>query len=284
MKSILVLEGGALRAIYTAGVIDTLLENKIEVDAVVGVSAGALFGINYLSKQKGRVLRYNLANLKNKEYMGFYSYLKTGNVMNKEFCFDTLVRKTDPFDFKTFHKSKIDFYAVLTNLKSGKPEYKKIKDLEKEEEMEYLRASGSMPILSKIVKVGNDEYLDGGISDSIPVEWAKKQGYDKIIVVETRRKEYRKKEKSILPFKICYQKYPNFLEAVKNRPKMYNKIKEQNCKEDRKKIFVIRPTKKIEVKHIERDKEKLISMYNLGVEDTKNCLEELITYLKDCKE
>ena len=214
MKTILVLEGGALRGIYTAGVLDVLLDAKIKVDAIVGVSAGALFGINYVSKQKGRCLRYNLENVHNKNYMGFYSLIKTGNIMNKEFCFDTLVHKTDPFDFDEFKKSKIKFYCVVTNLNTGKAEYIKINDLEKD--MEYLRASGSMPIVSKIVEVNGNPYLDGGMSDSIPTEWALNEGYDRVIVVETRPKEYRKKEyrklkSSLLPYKIFYKKYPKFI-------------------------------------------------------------------------
>ena len=147
MKTCLVLEGGALRGIYTAGVLDVLLENNVEIDTVIGVSAGALFGINYVSKQKGRCLRYNLENAKNKHYMGFYSWLTTGNIMNEEFCFHKLIYETDPFDFETFNQSKKKFYAVVTNIETGKPEYIQIKDSKKD--MEYLRASGSMPFVSK---------------------------------------------------------------------------------------------------------------------------------------
>ena len=275
MKSILVLEGGALRGIYTAGVLDVLMDNKIKVDAVIGVSAGALFGVNYVSEQKGRCLRYNLANAKNKNYMGFYSLLTTGNIMNKKFCFDTLVHKTDPFDFDTFQKSTIDFYAVVTNVETGKPEYIKIEDVEKD--TEYLRASGSMPIVSKIVEINGKKYLDGGISDSVPVRWAEEQGYDKIIVVETRPIDYRKKEKSLFPFNLVYKNYPNFLETIKNRPREYNKNKEYI--EKNSKLFVIRPSKLVKIKRIEKNKKKIQEMYNLGVEDAKSELIELRKYL-----
>ncbi len=280
MKTMLVLEGGAMRGIYTAGVLDVLLENNIKIDAIVGVSAGALFGINYLSKQKGRCLRYNLENVHNKHYMGFYSFLTTGNIMNKKFCFDTLVHKTDPFDFKEFKKSKTKFYCVVTNLETGKPEYIEIKDLEKENDMEYLRASGSMPLVSKIVEINNKKYLDGGCSDSVPVEWALKQGYDRVVVVETRPKEYRKKESSVFLYKLLYKKYPKFIETMKNRYNDYNKTKKFVIREDNKSIFVIRPSKTVKIKRIERDKAKIQEQYNLGVEDAKKCLKDLKNYIK----
>jgi len=278
MKTILVLEGGALRGIYTAGVLDVLLENNIKVDAIVGVSAGALFGINYPSKQKGRCLRYNLENAKNKNYMGFFSWITTGNIMNKDFCFNKLVYETDPFDFKEFKKSKIKFYAVVTNIDSGKPEYIEIKDIEKD--MEYLRASGSMPIVSKIVEINGKKYLDGGISDSIPIKWALKQGYDRVVVVETRPKEYRKKESSLLPYKLFYRKYKEFIKTIQNRPKDYNKTKEYIQTLENKKVFVIRPSKTVKIKRIEHNKEKIQEMYNLGVEDANNKLKDLKNYLK----
>jgi predicted patatin/cPLA2 family phospholipase len=275
MKSILVLEGGALRGIYTAGVLDVLLDNNIEVDAVVGVSAGALFGINYVSKQRGRCLRYNLANVHNKDYMGFHSLLKTGDIMNEEFCFHKLIYETDPFDFKTFNKSKIKFYAVVTNLRTGEPEYKKIDDIEKD--MEYLRASGSMPLVSRNVKIGKEEYLDGGMSDSIPIKWAEEQGYDKIIVVETRPKTYRKKKSTIAPYKLKYKKYPKFIETISARWKNYNETKDYIEKKDN--IVVIRPTRLVKIKRIEKNKDKIQEMYDLGVEDAKNKIKEIKKYL-----
>ena len=278
MKTILVLEGGALRGIYTAGVIDVLLENNIKVDAVVGVSAGALFGINYVSKQKGRCLRYNLENAHNKNYMGLYSFITTGNVMNEEFCFHKLVYETDPFDFDTFNKSKTKFYCVVTNIETGKAEYIEIKDIKKD--MEYLRASGSMPIVSKIVEINGNKYLDGGMSDSIPTEWAIKQGYDRIIVVETRVKEYRKMESSLLPYKLKYKKYLKFLDTIEKRPKMYNKVKKYDIREDKKSIFVIRPSILVKIKRVEHNKRKIQEMYDLGVEDAKNSIDGLKQYLK----
>ena len=281
MKTLLILEGGGLRGIYTAGVLDTFMKNNIKVDTIIGVSAGALFGINYLSNQKGRVIRYNLDNIKNKNYMGISSWIRTGNIMNKDFCFDKLIYETDPFDFETFNKSKSDFFAVVTNVVTGKAEYIKIDDIENQ--MEYLRASGSMPVVSKIVRIKGKKYLDGGISDSIPIKWGLKNGYKKIIIIETRPKEYRKKKNNITNFlfRKIYKKYPNFVNTYKNRYKNYNKAKDYIEKlEEENRVFVIRPSELIKISRIEKNKDKIQEMYRLGMRDANNKLNEMKRYLK----
>lgn len=278
MKSILVLEGGALRGIYTAGILDMLLENNIEVDAVVGVSAGALFGINYVSKQKGRCLKYNLEFCNNKNYMGYYSLLTTGNIMNKDFCFNKLIYETHPFDFETFKKSKIKFYAVVTNLETGEAEYIPVKDLE--QDMEYLRASGSMPLVSRTLKINNKKYLDGAIGDSIPYTWAKENGYDRIIVVETKPKDYRKKKAFMLPFRLRYFKYPNFVKAVSNRYLIYNKEKDLIKKDENLGgVFVFRPSRNVPIKRIEKNPKLIQEMYDLGVSDFNERINEFKKFL-----
>ena len=278
-KTCLVLEGGAMRGIYIAGVTDALMKEKIKVDAVIGVSAGALFGVNYVSHQPERALRYNLENINNKDYMGFSSLIRTGNIMNKEFCFEKLIYETDPFDFDTFDKSKIKFYATITNLQTGKAEYKEITD--SKNQMEYLRASGSMPLLSKIVKIDNNLYLDGGIGDSIPVKKAQELGYDKIIVVTTQPKGYIKKKYKMLPFKIAYKKYPNFINTINNRHINYNKTTKYIIEEEQNEnIFVIRPSRKVKIKKIEKDPNIIKEQYYLGYNDMENSLENLKKYLK----
>ena len=279
MKTLLILEGGGLRGIYTAGVLDAFMKNKIKVDTVIGVSAGALFGINYLSNQRGRVIRYNLDNIKNKNYMGISSLIRTGNIMNKDFCFDKLIYETDPFDFDTFNKSKTDFYCVVTNVVTGKPEYIKIDDIENQ--LEYLRASGSMPVVSRIVHIRGKEYLDGGISDSVPIKWGLKNGYKKIIVVETRPKDYRKKKHNNFLFKRFYKNYPKFVETYSNRYKVYNKTKEYiELLEKEKRVFVIRPSELVKISRIEKNKDKIQEMYRLGMKDANNKLKDLKKYLK----
>lgn len=278
MKVGLVLEGGAMRGMYTAGVLDTFLDNNIEVDGIIGVSAGVLFGVNYLSKQKGRVIRYNKRFINDKRYMGLWSLLTTGNIINKDFSFYEVPQKLDEFDNDTFMESKTDFWATITNMETGKAEYVKLEDLFAQ--MEVLRATSAMPYVSKVVELESGKYLDGGISDSIPVDKCKELGYDKVIVVLTRPLDYRKKKPKEFLAKSYYRKYPEFAKTLNNRYKMYNDTVEKIIDmENKKEIFVIRPSRFVNVKRIEKDPEKLQEMYDLGLEDGKNSLEKLKEYI-----
>lgn len=274
----LVLEGGAMRGMYTAGVLDVFMDHNIPVDGIVGSSAGVLFGVNYPSRQRGRVIRYNKKYAKDPRYMGMRSLLTTGNIVNKDFAYYTVPLKLDVFDQKTFEQSGTDFYATITNMETGEPEYVKLRNLF--DEMEILRATSAMPLVSKIVEIDGKKYLDGGIADSIPVEKCRELGYDKIIVVLTRPLDYRKKPVKPMPYKIAYKKYPNFVKTVLNRYKNYNDTVERIIDmENKKEIFVIRPSRLVDVKRIERDENKLQEMYDLGVEDCNRCMEALLAYL-----
>ena len=278
-KTCLVLEGGAMRGIYTAGVLDTLMQNSIKFDAIIGVSAGALFGINYKSNQKGRAYRYNMKYINDKEYIGLYSYLTTGNIMNKSFCFDKLVNELDKFDYQAFKNNKTKFYVVVTNLLTGTPEYQELTDLNDQNQMEYLRASGSMQYVSKPVKINNNYYLDGATGDSIPIKYMEKLGFNKIIVVGTRPEGYQKQYKP-QPSKIFYKKYPKFIKALSNRPSMYNEtIKYIEKKANNHEIIFIRPSQDLKVKRIEKNKKKLSSLYTLGQNDTKEIISTINKYL-----
>ena len=281
MKVGLVLEGGALRGIYTAGVLDVLLKNNVKVDKIIGVSAGALFGVNYKSNQPGRALRYNKKYCNNKNYMSFYSFFTTGNIVNREFCFDKLVNELDPFDYETYSNNNIDFYATVTNVETGKAEYHLIKDLRNEKDSEYLRASGSMPFVSKIVEVDGKKYLDGAIADSIPVDKMLTMSVDKIIVVPTRPIDFRRRKKTTIFNKLKYKKYPLFEDKLSNRYKMYNKEVERIIDlENQGKVFVIRPSRFVNIKRLEKNPEIIQEMYDLGVSDTKSKLKELKKYLE----
>ena len=276
MKVGLLLEGVAMRGLYTAGVLDVFMENNVKIDGIIGVSAGALFGMNYKSKQIGRVLRYNKKYAKDKNYMGFYSLLTTGNIMNEDFCFNKIVNELDPVDFETFKNSEVEFYVVVTNIETGKPEYIKINDLKNKTEVEYLRASGSMPFVSKPVVINNKKYLDGGISDSIPIDKMMSMDFDKVIVVLTRPIDYRKKKSNQIFSKIYYRKYPKFAETIRNRYKMYNEEVEKVLELERKgEILVIRPSKFIDIKRIEKDIDKMQAMYDLGRNDTLKILDNI---------
>lgn len=278
MKIGLVLEGGAMRGMYTAGVLDVFLDNNIKVDGIVGVSAGVLFGVNYLSNQKGRAIRYNKKYAKDKRYMGIRTLITTGNIINKEFAYYEVPFKLDIFDEKTYEESDTEFYATVTNVNTGNTEYIKVKNVF--EQMELLRATSAMPFVSRMVTLENGKYLDGGISDSIPIEKCKELGYDKIIVILTRPIEYRKTKSNALMTKLRYFNYPNLVKTINTRYKNYNEtIQKIIDMEDKQQIFVIRPSKDLHIKRIERDENKLQEMYDLGIQDCKKSLEKLNRYL-----
>lgn len=264
---------------FTAGVLDALMEQNIQIDKIIGVSAGALFGINYASNQKGRALRYNLKYLKDKRYMGFYSLFTTGNIVNKDFAFYDLPFNLDPFDQDEFEKSHLDFYLTATNIASGKAEYFKIKDVFKE--MEYFRATSAIPFVSKFVEISGQKYLDGGIADSIPFEKAQELGCDKIIVVLTQPIDYRKTRSSSFLFKLFYRKYPHLVKTLENRYRTYNEQVEKIIRlEKQNKIFVIRPNVSLNIGRLERDEVKIKTVYELGEQILKAQIQDLHKYLK----
>ena len=276
-KTVFVLEGGAMRGLYSAGVLDVFMENGISTDAIYGVSAGALFGINFKSRQVGRAIRYNIKYAHEKNYMGLYSLVTTGNIMNKEFCFNKLVYELDKFDFDSFNNSPIDFFAVVTNVETGEGEYKKISDAR--EGLEVLRASGSMPFVSKCVDVDGGKYLDGAVSDPIPFQKVLDEGYGKIVVVLTRPEGYRK-HKDCMPYNLCYKKYPNFIKTAQSQYEVYNNTLDLIKRyEEEGRIVVLRPSRKMKIARVEKDIKKLQGIYNLGVEDCMKNLDKIREYL-----
>ena len=279
MKVGLVLEGGGMRALFTAGVLDALLDIKeLDIDGIVGVSAGALFGVNYVSGQKERAIRYNKKYARDKRYMGFYSWITTGNVVNEEFAFYEIPFKLDVFDQEKFKQSKIDFYVVMTNVESGKPEYVLIKDVFKQ--MEYLRATSALPFASKIIEINGKKYLDGGISDSIPIDYCEGLGYDKIILVLTRPKNTHKEDKLNFLYKLVYRKYPNLVERLINMGKDYEIVlKKIKDLENKNKIFVIRPPKVLKIGRLEKNEDKIQNVYDIGLNTGIKEKENLLKYL-----
>ena len=270
-----------MRGMYTAGVLDVLLENDIKVDGIIGVSAGALCGVNYYSKQKGRVIRYSKKYCKDLRYISILSLIFTGNIVNKNFAYYKLSMKLDRFDDETYKNNNPNYYAVVTNINTGLPEYVKIDSCY--EQMEVLRASSAMPLVSKPVSVNNKYYLDGAISDSIPVLKAIEMGFDKIIVILTRDLSYRKEnlsKKEINRISKKYKAYPNLVSSIINRPSNYNLSVEKIIELERKKeIFVIRPSEPIDIKVIERNHNKLEKIYKLGINDSNNKINLLKKYL-----
>jgi len=284
MKNVgMVLEGGAMRGIYTMGVLDELLKENIEVDGIIGVSAGGLFGANYFSKQKGRALEYTKKYYKDKRYISKKSLLLTGNIVNKNFAFYRVTKELCPFDNEAFKKAKKDYYVTATNTKTGKAEYLKINDVY--EQLEEFRATSAMPLVSRMVKINGKKYLDGGISDSIPVEKCKELGYKKIIVVLTQPLNYKKKptEKSKLKLvNLKYLRYKKLRDTMANRYKEYKKTLEKIIDmENKKEIFVIRPSKRIKINLVPKSDEEIDEVYNLGINDTKKIINNLKKYLTE---
>lgn len=284
MKTGLILEGGAMRGMYTAGVLDVMMENNIWVDGAVGVSAGAVFGCNYKSKQIGRTIRYNKKYGRDPRYAGFHSLLKTGDYFGTEFCYHEIPEKLDPFDSETFQKNPAEFYVVGTDVTTGKAVYHKC-TTGTDRDLEWFRASASMPLLSNIVEVDGYKLLDGGIADSIPLEWFRSIGYRRNIIILTRDKTYHKKKNKMIPlFKTLLHKYPEVAKAMKQRHIMYNEelrlVEEQ---EKAGKALVIRPSEPITISRTENDPEKLEEVYQLGRKDGIANLKKMRTFIRTAK-
>lgn len=281
MKTLLLLEGGALRGMYTAGVLDILLENNIDVDAIVGVSAGALIAPNYFSKQKGRVIRLNKKYCNDQRYISKRSLMLTGNLVNKKFAYYEVNKNLDPFDELSFEKANKKLYVVITNVKTGKAEYRLIKNIF--DDMEIFRASSAMPFVTKMVTIDDNKYLDGAISDSIPIDFCMSLNYDKIIVVLTQKLGYKKKPFSMeekFAIRAKYHKYSNFLESMYNRYAQYNSSLEKvNKLEEDKKIFVFRPSESVQIDITKASPEAIEKIYNVGINDARKNIDNLKKYL-----
>lgn len=283
MKVGLVLEGGAMRGLYTAGVLDVMMDNNINIDGIIGTSAGALFGVNYFSKQRGRVIRYNKRFCNDKRNISIKSYITTGNVINKDFAFYKVPFELDIFDDEEYIKNNTGFLATVTNVETGKAEYLKVNSVFKD--MEILRASSAIPLLSNLVEIDGNKYLDGGIGDSIPVDKMLELGYDKVIVILTQPLGYKKRPLGIRKEKIVkikYKKYPAFIQAMLSRHIEYNLCLENIERlEKEKKIFVIRPEERLDISVMERDENELQKIYNLGVTVANKKIERLKEYIKE---
>lgn len=270
-KTGLVLEGGAMRGMFTAGVLDIFMEQGVQVDGIIGVSAGALFGVNYLSDQPGRVIRYNKKYAADKRNMGMRSLLTTGDIVNKKFAYYTVPQKLDLFDDAAFMKSQIPYYAVVTNMETGQPEYLQVKSVF--EDMEILRASASMPFVSRPVVLNGHKYLDGGVSDSIPYQKFLDMGYERLIVVLTRDLNYVKKPMSKRLIHLFYHKYPEFEEQLLHRHDNYNhSVQQLKQLEAEGRVTLIRPSEPIEISRMEKNPVQLQKVYELGRKDAEQTI------------
>ena len=265
MKTGLIMEGGAMRGMFTAGVLDVLMENGLVTDGAIGVSAGAVFGCNYKSHQIGRAIRYNTEYCNDKRYASFKNLVKTGNLYSEQFCYHEVPEKLDPFNEAAFAASPMDFFVVCTDVKTGEPIYHKCRKGDAED-VRWMEASASMPLAAKIVKIGHYGLLDGGVADSIPVRFFESIGYKRNLIILTQPKGYTKKKNKFLPaIRAKYFRYPAFVEAVADRHERYNEtLSYISMLEQAGKDYVIRPPIPLEIGAMERDPAQLRRVYETG--------------------
>ena len=280
MKKGLVLEGGAMRGLFTCGVIDVFLENDIRFDGAVGISAGAVFGCNYKSRQHGRPLRYNTTFCKDPRYGTFKSFLKTGDLFDVDFCYREIPEKLDVFDTETFKNDPMVFYVGATDVKSGKCVFHKCSD-GGDEDMQWMRASASMPIVSRIVQINDELLLDGGIADSIPLRFMEKEGYERNVVVLTQPKGYVKEKNKLMPLiRMSLKDYPLAVDAMAKRHLVYNhQVREVERKEKNGEVFVLRPPQALGIGRTEKDPKELRRVYELGRSEALKHLDEIKNFL-----
>ncbi|MBE6410475.1 MAG: patatin family protein [Akkermansiaceae bacterium] len=265
MKKGLILEGGAMRGMFTAGVTDVMMEQGIEFDGAVGVSAGAAFGCNYKSRQVGRALRYNKRFCNDRRYCGLRSLLLTGNIYNTDFAYREVPLHLDAFDFAAYTANPMEFWLVCTDIKTGLPVYHRY-DGYHDHGFDWIRASASMPMVSRTVEIDGQKLLDGGISDAIPLRFFENCGYNRNVVILTQPADYRKKKTSAMPLiRLLYRKYPALVSAMETRHRMYNDTLEYIAQQEAAgNILVIRPAAPLPVSRVEKNPERLQAAYDIG--------------------
>ena len=261
----LVLEGGAMRGLWTAGVTDVMMEHDIWPDGLIGVSAGAAFGCNYKSRQSGRAIRYNMRFARDSRYSGVKSWLTSGNYYNADFGYHRMPKELDIFDVDAFNKNPMDFYVVCTDVLTGKAVYKRLTEAT-EDAYDWIRASASMPLASRVVELQNYKLLDGGVSDSIPLAYFESIGFQRNVVVLTQPLGYQKEHLKLMPLmRISLRNYPKMIAAMDRRHVMYNQqLKYVAQAEQEGRCFVIRPEHPIPIGHISHDARQMQLVYEQG--------------------
>ena len=271
----LVLEGGGMRGVFTAGVLDAFLDLNIEFDHCVAISAGALNGVSFISKQKGR----NLRVMRNYPTVSIKNWIMKGSIFDMDMLLEKVPEQLDPVDLDAYKKNPCKLYAGVFDIESGEQEFCLIED--PRENRLYLQAAASLPLLSKIVHINGRKYLDGGIRDCFGLDFIKEK-CDKVIVVNTRDKDYRRGEEKSLPLmKIVYHKYPKLIEYIGKRATNYNNmVRKLEQLDASNEIMLIRPLKKVNVSRTETDETKLLALYEEGYQLVMNKKEEILTYLQ----
>ena len=269
-----------MRGMFTAGVLDVMMENGIEYDGIIGVSAGAAFGCNYKSQKIGRAIRYNIKYCNDRRFSGVESLLKTGNIYNTEFAYGEVPLKYDVFDFDTYQSNPMDFYVVCTDIETGQAVYHNYGGKD-DHCFDWIRASASMPLVSQIVEIAGQKLLDGGIADSIPVKYFESIGYDRNVAVLTQPAHYEKTQNRLMPLiRQKYRDYPKLVEAMASRHLAYNQtLAYIEAREKQGKLFVIRPKEKLRIGRVEKNPDKLKEIYDIGRETAASRIDEMIKYL-----
>lgn len=276
----LVLEGGGMKGVYTAGVLDFFLDQGIDFAKCYGVSAGACHLCSYLSKQRGRAYAVVADYLDDPNYWGISSLLRTGDLFNVDMCYRQIPETLNPFDYETYDKNPSKGYAVVTNIETGRAEYIPFGDLH--ENIRAVRASASLPLVSRNVRIGDSLYLDGGLADPIPLLHSVLDGNRKNVVIMTKEVGYRRKpSKNLGLIRLRYARYPKVYELMKNRHIEYNKTLDYLQEQvNNKTAFLIRPQVKSDVGRIEKDEKKLKALYEEGYEEARRCHRELMEFLE----
>ncbi|MBQ8537713.1 MAG: patatin family protein [Clostridia bacterium] len=280
MKTGLVMEGGAMRGLFTAGVTDVLMQAGVTFDGAMGVSAGAAFGCNYKSGQIGRVLRYNMKYSRDPRYCCLRSLVFTGDLFGADFCYRQIPEKLDVFDEAAYNKNPMAFYTVCTDVETGEGVYHLCAKAGRES-LEWFRASASMPLAARMVKVDGRKMLDGGVADSIPLKAFEQMGYERNVVILTQPKGFKKEKNPLLPlFRVVYRRYPRLVEALEKRHESYNAALAHVEKQEKAgKALVIRPAAALPISRLEHDPQRMQAVHGLGVKAGEKHLEEIKAFL-----
>lgn len=279
-KTGLVLEGGGMRGIYTAGVLDVFMEHGVRFDGVIGVSAGAIHGCSYLSGQQGRGIRYYKKYCADPRFMSVRSLIKTGNIVGVDFCYHELPDVLDPYDHKAFLACDTEFYATCSNLETGKAEYLRVTDMKGQ--IDYVRASATLPYVSRIVEIDGNKYLDGGCTDSIPVDAFINMGFERNVLILTRPDSHVREKEHGLMAKIRYRKYPEFVKALLSHHERYNATKARIAElKEEGSVFVISPAEELNIGRLEGDPEQVQRVYDIGRGDGERAMADLKKWLSE---
>lgn len=282
MKRGLVLEGGAFRGLFTSGIIDVMMAHDVWPDGLIGVSAGAAFGCNYKSRQAGRAIRYNKAYAHDPRYSGIRSLLTTGDYFNAQFAYHTMPRQLDVFDNEAFNANPMQFYAVCTDVVTGKAVYKHLEQAS-DTTYDWIRASASMPLVSRVIDLEGHKLLDGGVADSIPLAYFESIGYDRNVVILTQPEGYQKEHNKLMPLlRLSLRKYPKMIEALDQRHLMYNRQLDYVSEAEREgRCLVIRPKEHLPIGHISHNPDEMQRVYDMGREEGERRIADIIRFYNE---